>query len=297
MFGHGSRLCFDNRLGRNSKFNGYYFFPTNLWPGIGIGMDYSIRDYEHDYYQANTRIARYKLTDFNGDLSIRTIISNTVSFGAKLQRQRNVLRPSIIPQAWNQENSYYNYRNYLAYLEFDTFDNSEFPHCGGQLYLEAKRFTTMPAGDNSSFERYIFNYSNARRITSAATIVTNYVTGYRHGVSIPREQKFFFGGFHPLQNYMFPFLGLDNMEITARNVLVARMAIQYEIYPLNYLTLTLNGGKFNDNFKRLFRHDKTVLGLGLTYGLDLPFGVVKVSIAVNNLNRDFSSDLTIGHGF
>lgn len=297
MFGHGSRLCFDNRLGRNSKFNGSYFYPTSIWPGMGFGINYNIRDYEHDYYQQGVRLARYKFTDLSGDLAVQTIISNTVSFGLKLQRQRNVLRPSIVPQTWSQEDSYRNFWNVLAYLEMDTFDHTEFPHQGGKLYLEAKRFTCMPKSYDKPFERYIFNYSRARMVTPRTTIIMNYISGYTRGKSIPREQNFFFGGYHPLQNYMFPFSGLDNMEISARNLIIVRMAIQSEFYSRNYITLDLNAGKYNENFERLFHYDQTVLGFGLTYGLDLPFGVVKVSVAINNQNRDICSDLTIGHGF
>ncbi|MBN2411754.1 patatin-like phospholipase family protein [candidate division KSB1 bacterium] len=299
LLGHGSKLSIDNRLGHCRETGINYFYNTNFKPGIGIGLDIRARRCDFDLFRERYRIARYDFDNFTLGLVGQTIISNSVTVGTKIERQRAVLNPNVVSTQLAGNKIISDYFSIQVFFDWDTFDHAYFPANGARLHIDGKRFSVLDHKKTGikSFQRYFFNYQQAMKLSKRQTFLFNLIAGGTRGPDIPMDQLFYFGGYFTFEKYMFPFAGLDFMGLAAKNLFVCKGGLQYEIFDDNYVIMEINAGFWDDRFLDLFSTDENMYSAGLTYGVDTPLGPVKLSVSSNDRDKKIKGYLSIGHWF
>jgi len=299
LLGHGSKLSIDNRLGHSRESGVNYFYNTNFRPGLGIGLDVRARRTDFDRFQGKNRIARYDFDNITAGLVLQTIISNAVTTGMKIQRQRTILNPNVISAQLAGDKIITDYINIQGFFDWDTFDHAYFPTNGVRFHVDGKRFSVLDqkGPEIKPFQRYFINYEQAMKLSKRQAFRFNLISGYTSVPNIPMDQLFYFGGYHVYENYMFPFAGLDFMGIAAKNLLICKGGLQFEIFTANFLLAEVNAGLWDDRFQDLFATDKLLWSAGLTYGVDTPLGPVKLSVSANDRYKEVEGYVSIGHWF
>ncbi len=298
LLGHGSKLSLDNKLGHNRELGVNYFYHTIFKPAVGFGFDVRAKESDFDNFADHVRIARYNLFNMTLGLQLKALLTNGSAIGLNIQRQRTVLDPSVVSNKSIRDitNDYF---NTSLELDIDTFDHAVFPVSGMVLHAEGKYFHMLsdPVALDKSFVRYFLDLKRVRKLTKKSAFRYELVTGYYSGDMVPVEQLFYFGGYHYYENYMFPFAGLDYMEIAARNLIIGRTALQFKVFAQQYFSAGLAVGIFHDRYQELFSNGSRIWSGSLSYGMDTPLGPVKFSIASNNREKDLQGYLSIGHWF
>jgi len=87
------------------------------------------------------------------------------------------------------------------------------------------------------------------------------------------------------------------MQVPTNDFLIGKLALQYEIFAQNFVTLEVDAGNSNTKYSDLFKQDNIIWGAGLSYGVDTPLGPLKYTLALNDDDRSVHSYITFGHWF
>ncbi len=300
LLGHGSKLLLDMKFGANQGLGIAYYYYTNWNPGLGIGIELTENEYDFKSFENHKTTAAYDKDIISQNLVLESVLSNSICNGVVLQTQETNLEAefSFLDKTQNLKMDYF---NIYGYLKFDTFDHADFPKTGIQLYAEAKKITNMVSEDYDenkiSFERYFISFEKATAVHKKYSLLNRLVVGAIHGNNVPYDQQFFFGGIVQPENYIFPFWGMDFMEHSAKNFVIAGLGMQYELRQNVFVQCKINGAKKNEIFENLFHEKGIHWGGGIALGIDFPIGPLTITFEKSKYTRGFNTFVNLGHYF
>ena len=304
----GSKIAIDLSLGENPSFSallykntgwnpGYYLFlPSKLVPDFGFKLQmHSLELYQ---YQSDIRTASYNFTDVTTDFFLQANMSNNNSFN--LGVLGDYISLSNLINFYKDKSSSYFLNIYGCYKK-DSYDYAFFPSRGAKISADLKyvKGISKNVQNVKGFVSASFRSNVVEPLSKKLSLSESIYGGTIFGDNIPSLYQFFLGGLN--DSYMrgiFPFVGMNLMQQSDRNALVARMDLQWEVWKENFITLKANAGRATSNLKDLFIwDDDMIFGYGASFGYRSPIGPMELTIMTSNKHSGLSFYINIGYWF
>ncbi len=288
---NGSKTSLNLALGENPYLLGR-FEKNNGWkPGFVIELGGS--DFDLNLYDDVSRYAVIDYKDIFGRLYIQSIINNSYSFGAGGEFERIVLKQKVgSPPSPNQTHHLY---NLVGFINLDTWDNRFYPQRGtrmGAIY----KFIKPPSAKPEWFMR--FNLEQAISFGGRFAVIPRIYGGATSADSSLRVYHLYLGGLNiTARKGMLPFVGLEFMEKSGRNVLAAGIDLQYNFWKSNYLTLRASGASISHNPEDLLLFNDVFSGYGVSLGNLSLIGPIELTLMRPNYRRELIFYVNIGYYF
>ncbi len=298
IYKNGSTLWFEARLSQSPRFAASFFVDKGWKPGLSL--DFQINNMEVVQDSAEINIASYNYSEMYLNCGFQSFLFSSFGFGAGVQGEMSSIRNKISPIALDKVD--YRFLNYYGFLKMDTYDRTVYPRKGIQFFAEGKIITEK--GDYKEIDSIRPNIFLSARFNMAwkwnekLSLITQIYGGTVLGKNIPLPYSFYLGGVsNHVWKGIFPFIGLNRMEVTGTSCLVARLDAQYELFNDNFITLKLNTGKATTAQYNLLNTDNLLTGYGLSYGYNSLVGPIELTIMSSNDRKKVMFYLNLGFWF
>ncbi|NOZ08005.1 MAG: BamA/TamA family outer membrane protein [FCB group bacterium] len=305
--GQGSKFSLNFRLSEMPTLEASYFIYAG-WK-LGLGFRVTAKFEEFDPYVWNYAAA-YEDVSFEHrthslNFSLQTLVLNSLTAGAGLDFDHTRKNKKYLPAAWQGE-AQYDQINFKGFLRFDTLDKIAYPHQGVRLSADFTSVHQNQIWKNTTGRRpYAVisgSYETAIPFGSRLTIIERAGVGAISGNEVKWKHYFKLGGMNNYDQTVFPFTGLDFLEIAGRNLLLAGVTLQLEAWKNNYLILETNWARINDgspgqDFAALLRSNSSITGYGVKFGYDSVIGPMEFSVVGSNRSSDLFVNINIGYPF
>ena len=294
----GTKFISEVKLGDYPRFRTSYFYYTNWNPGFSLGVDAQWRKYDFYTYEQGRRIATYDYEVYTVDFIIQALYSNSLALGVGVQGQGARFESDVMPASGMEMDVFTRYGNIYGFLKYDTYDRSTYPRSGDYFYANVKEVTDIVS--NRQFISFLKCFATMQKIIPLhrrTSLGIGATIGYLSSKMIAPEHKFYFGGLRQIDDGVLPFLGLDFMERSATNILMAKANLRLEMMYNTFLTLHLQAGKGNDVYEKLYLHGDMIVGYGIALGLLTPIGPFDIYIMGNDSDENIKAQISFGHWF
>lgn len=288
-------------LSENPHLSARLYQDRGALPGIGLAAKWVSFSFI-DYLYGKDKIGQYRLSNLLIDLYAQSINKQAFAFGGGIQLEMTGLRNDVgIDLGVDNSRFSQTYFNFFTFLKLDRWDHSFFPHIGGKLNVRAVFVTKFLTGGNLNLgEKATIlygGYDKAIPLTKKWTLRPRLYAGLTFGEGSYISQMFMLGGqgSHYLPG-MISFSGLDVAQLTGRQVLGARLRLQYNVFKKHYIIPTIDLANIKYNKSDLFNFESGAIGYGLTWGYDSFIGPVEVSMMGSNF-RGLSAYFNLGFWF
>lgn len=124
--------------------------------------------------------------------------------------------------------------------------------------------------------------------------------GYKLGANeVPQFYQFFVGGQSKMSYYdnIISFTGMNFISDVVNNILIGKVAWQWNFYKIFYSTVRFDFGYMNKSYDDWFNSGSFIAGAGLTIGADTVLGPVEVSLMGSNRNTGLVGFINVGYWF
>lgn len=288
-------------LSENPHLSARLYQDRGLLPGLGLAAKWISFSFI-DYLYGKDKVGQYRLSNLLIDLYVQSINKQAFAFGGGIQLEMTGLRNDVgIDFGVDNSKFTQTYFNFFTFLKLDRWDHSFFPHIGGKLDVRAVFVTEFLTGGNLNLgEKATIlygGYDKAIPLTKKWTLRPKLYVGLTFGEGTYISQLFMLGGqgSHYLPG-MISFSGLDVAQLTGRQVIGARLRLQYNVFKKHYIIPTIDLANIKYDKSELFDFDSGAIGYGLTWGYDSFIGPVEVSMMGSNY-RGFSGYFSLGFWF
>jgi NTE family protein len=119
-----------------------------------------------------------------------------------------------------------------------------------------------------------------------------------HGDYILPQYAFYLGGLRvDNRNGIYPFVGLNFMQVADLNAIVGRIDLQYEFAKNFYLTPKYNIAFHSESLSDLFLNNKAVNGWGVGIGVKTLIGPIEVNFMSSDVTKKFMAYFNLGYNF
>lgn len=288
---NGSKTSFNLALGENQYLLSR-FEKNNGWkPGFVVEM--GGQSFDLDLFNERSRYALINYSNVFGRIFSQSIINNSYSFGFGGEFERITLKPKV-GDPFTGKRTDYNY-NLLGFIDLDTYDNRFFPE-GGTRMEALFKYIKNPTEPPITFLR--FNLEHAIGIGRRLTFIPRAYGGFTSADTSVMTYQFYLGGLNKTpRKGMLPFVGLDFMERSGRNVIAAGLDIQYNFWRSNYLVLRANAANTDQYLENMILFDNIFSGFGLTYGNLSFIGPVEFTLMSPGYRSELVFYVNIGYYF
>ena len=280
-----SRLSADLALGDNSRIKANYFVDRGFIPTIGL--KFRANRFSFRTYRNQEPINQRRYVDASTDLFIQSTILDAYALGGGLEFDYVDITDDIDPQGIQgiQET----FLNYYAYLDFDSFNDANFPTKGFQLSGMYRIISGRKGLDQQFFEpSSVINveYNQVYNISGRVTAISRISGISTIGPETEAPYKIYMGSLgENYINYIYPFAGYQYMELIGENALIARLDLNVEFLPNQYVVAIANYAKLESEFDDLFNPSLLLDGYALGYTYDSPVGPLSLK-AMGSTNHD-----------
>ena len=248
ILGEGSRFDIEARLGENPAFNSKYKSGT-AWPvGFGFGAEAWYESFDVFSYLNGSKSGEYKFTNFGISSFLYMLVYHNLEAGLGI-RKEFVRINDVISMQGNTENTT-DYLNPYLFLRLDTIDRSSFPRSGITLDAEVMQISdTLPVNESRGVmaQRYFFNTGIYIPVHPRLTLLITDFIGIIQGDDVPADYYFCIGGMNNIRNMVFPFIGLNYMEVMGTNIHAVGAGLQFEILKNIFITARGNVARVKDS--------------------------------------------------
>lgn len=280
-----------------NKRNGKYFrFGANL-SVISLNMA--------RYYDSNI-ISSYSIQDNHFDIYTQFVLTQTQQLRLGAVTDYVHMRDFVGENSLKGSYSLYSYI-YLNYY-YDNEDVPAFARRGWKVNMTGKYVffegtnedgVMNDAGIQNSF---IFHGNVVKSIPIGRknTLKFGSEVGYKIGTEeVPLFYQFFVGGQSKMRYFdnIVAFTGFNFIEQIVDQIVVGKMAWQWNFYKNLYSTVNFDYGYMSDVYDEWFNSTSFVAGAGLTLGVDTVIGPVEVSVMGSNTNSNPVGFINVGFWF
>jgi NTE family protein len=294
-----SRLSLDFNLSKYPAFKGQYYFYTTTEVVTGVRTEFLYNKFDINTFYNGSQINHYGFDFYAFNVNFEANISTSFVVGIGAEKEYNRFRPIDLkyPIAGNNDE----FLSFYTFLEYDSLDNGVYPKKGIALSGEFRFVTSALSFDRDNmrddFERLYTNGKFALPILKRFSIIADYNIGANIGDNIPLGYLFYLGGFRKNGRWSYPFVGLDYMEASAKNIIAGGLALQYEPFKSIFIILRANKTKLAENFTALFHQNNSISGAGLTLAWDGPIGPIDFTLTKDIKRNDFFIHFNVGYWF
>jgi NTE family protein len=278
-----------------------YYQNRGMLPGFGFKALWSSFSFI-DYLNGKDKLGVFRMSNLNVDLYTHSINKQSLAFGGGVQLELTSLRNDVgLDLGINNSTYSQTYFNFFSFLKYDNWDHSFFPHQGAKGNVKAIFITKWLTGGNLNLGKTATVLSGAYDVavplSAKWTLRTRINAGLTFGEGYYFSQLFIMGGqgSHYLPG-MISFMGLDVAQLSNRQMVAARLRLQYHIFKKHYILLTGDVSNLSYSKNELFVFDYGAVGYGATWGYDSLIGPVEFSVMGSNY-RNISAYLSLGFWF
>lgn len=311
----GSKLIIGTELGNNSAFEIRYLLSNNYksyyvsnegiapprWFGWlpDIEFFFRIRNYNrYEYNSKSFKIAEFDETKSSYGLLIKFIQSNIIEPGLSCRFEKINSTPVYSNFEINKNELFFLIPSF--YLKIDKLNKLTFPTKGTFTIFKSEFLNDL----NSKFDpwfRFFIKYHKLYELTKRFSNEIFIHGGINFADTIPVNHNFFIGGFNTRDNFnpeIFPFSGINQFQIISKNLLIAGLKLQYELFNNNFVSFTFEIGHFKNNLEDLFYIKNDIhYSFKLNYGIRSFIGPIELSLSYNFKNKNLISFINIGYTF
>jgi len=112
------------------------------------------------------------------------------------------------------------------------------------------------------------------------------------------QYGFYMGGLREnSMNAIYPFIGLEFMQVSNYNGLIGRLDLQYEFFKNFFLIPKWNIGFNSENLEGIFSETRPVNGYGLTIGAKTILGPIEITIMSSDYTNEVLGYFNLGYSF
>jgi NTE family protein len=299
LFAPNDRLSLSLDLGDNSGFTADYLIDRGWKPGLGLKFEGISLDVP--MFEGADKVASFDFSSIYFRLYSQSNISINSAVGGGIEWEYSDLRSDIFAfdiesyKEWNL--------NFLLYLKLDDLDRKTYPRRGRNFTGEIKFISNVKDTLGQKADPLLFanvRFLHAIPLKNRFTLLPQFSAGslLSYGSALlPKYQNYIGGLTEKYQNGVFPFVGLEFMQIAANHSLNGRIDLQYEIFNNIFATAKWNLGFYSNDLKDLLFENKIVNGYGLSLGVKSPIGPIEVSAMRSDYNKKWIGYFNLGYRF
>lgn len=273
------------------------------------GADFNIYSLNIRQYTDRQITNSYSIQDNKLDLYAQLVpnLKNQIRIGAAadLVHMKDFVGDNGLSANYNLYS--YLYLNYY----YENLDAQSFARRGWRINLTTKMVffrgiaddVTMMGLSNYGMRSSFIAYMDVLKsipVGSKNAIKFELQGGAKVGVAeTPLFYQFFIGGQSKMRylDNILTFTGLDFTDRIVDQVVVNKIAWQWNFYKSLYSTVHIDYGYMNDTFDTWFDSNNFVIGYGLSLGVDTMLGPLEVSFMGSNINSGVTGFINVGYWF
>jgi len=293
------RLLFDLALGDNNSFRANYLYDRGWKPGFGVQLDaYSFTAYGYD---GKTKVGSFDFAGLTIDAFTQSNIADFSAIGGGVQLELSNLKPDVF--IFDVESVKEYNTNLIAFIKMDKLDRLVYPKSGFRFVSQFKLVMDIEDSINSSVDPLAVltaHYKTAIPLHSKLTLVPSVYFGgnLKKTDYILSQYGFYMGGLREnSMNAIYPFVGLEFMQVSNHNGLIGRLDLQYEFVKNFYLIPKWNIGFNSENLESIFSESHPVNGYGITIGAKTLLGPIEITIMSSDYTNKVLGYFNLGYTF
>jgi len=295
----GGRFSANLDLGENSSVELEYLIERGLKPGIGA----RIKTYSADVYtfDHNQKTGTFGFSSIFADIYTQSNIHDYSAFGFGVEFEYSSVKSDVLSEDFIKTYEYNT--NLFGFLKIDDLDRAVFPRKGNKLHSELVLVTDIEDSIQRKSDPTLFfttRYFGAVPVNKKLTLQPQLLFGsvLSHGSTIPPQYNMFMGSLTDKYGKgVFPFVGLQFMQITNLQSIAYRLDIQYEIFPNFFATAKYNLGFHSFDLEKIFYDNPAINGYGFTLGINTLLGPVEFTVMNSDYSNKWIGYLNIGYVF
>ena len=291
-----SRLSIDLALGDMPRGEISYFVDRGFIPTLGIKI--SSHRFRYQRFVNLEAVNQRIFQDYSLDLFIQSTIRDAYAIGGGVQIENVDISQDYERADFTDLNK--GFINYYGYLDFDSFDDANFPHSGFRLNAQYRIIA-----ERIGFETFLepssvinLKYEQVIPLSSKLTFIgqVNGINTIGPGLDLPFQ--IYLGSMgQTYANYIQSFVGHRFMELTGRNLLSARVDINYEIVKNHFLLGKVNYAKLENSFEEIFNSPQLLDGYSIGYAYNSLIGPLEVHFSTSTNHANYYTYVRLGFWF
>lgn len=297
---HSSFLNLDARLGTDVALDAQYFYHTGWLKSIGLLGRVNYSNSRQSLFDDESRRAEVELAKIFAELDIGSIFSTRSVFTLGFRLEHTSIKERVA----STEDSL-RYRDTALPLTnlfwWDTMDKRYFT-TSGLFFMMRNDFTYKKIISPNTFSRNYFHISGFIPVAQRFTINLQSSVAFKFGDDLPPNYRYVVGGIHtPVmvnagEQTILSFHGTKYQELSGEYIQFLLGAVQFEMTPSIYLTLTGNIGNTFEEWNSDFSLNRYKKGIGLMLGADTPLGPAQINVMTGTGNS-FLTYINLGFVF
>jgi len=303
VLGKRTKLFTDLVLGENPRLRAFYILDNGAEPGIGVKAEFY--SFKFDKYDKDVKINEIIFTNYKASAFINYSLKNLVNFRAGFEYEYFRFKQKFdTVSILSKYGTFSSYGNFFVLFGADTRDKAYFPTKGSKSELRAEYVMPLSQWTKDLFTssfiiylKYEFNCPISRRLVLRPGF---FIGSTLSSINEPPPQHYFgFGGLNPNQyvSASVPFTGMQFIQRFGYHAFDLKMKLQYNFYKKLYLTLLLDAGSIDIDFKEVYQPKNYIIGYGATVGYNSFIGPLELTIMGSNLNSKPMLFLNLGFWF
>ncbi len=295
----GGRLLFDLALGENNSFAAGYLYDRGWKPGFGLKL--RALNFETYSYVNRKRAGSFNYSNLLVDVYTQSNIRDFSVLGGGVEFEMSSLAPDVF--LVDLESEYKYNTNLVGFLTIDNLNRAVYPTGGLRVDSRFKLVTNMEDSLNHRVAPTAFLAARYQQAIALSPRITLRPGGYfgsilSHGNVILQQYRMYLGGLSEAErNGIFPFVGLEFMQLTDLNTLVGRLDVQCEVLRNVFVTPKWNFGFHANSINKIFTQHRAINGYGLSVGVRTLLGPVEITAMSSDYTRSWIGYFNLGYNF
>ncbi|NLK62713.1 MAG: patatin-like phospholipase family protein [Fusobacteria bacterium] len=289
-----NKATLELKLGNENYFeikNHYYTGFDRKFGVINI-LNVSEQNNVYIYDNKGKKEMSYDLQEIKYTALLGYSFKNHNFFGIGYSHQFGNIEPLIKISDYKKEN--YHYGSLFFMGIHDSLDRKDFSKNGNYIDLNYV-LKKISYNDDLDYSYMYFTGKKVKSITKRAVLNNEFDMGLNFGNKLLFIDKVSFGGLSEYKTNI-KFYGLNNSQISSKNIMVYKLGTQYEYKKNRYFLGYINYGIYNEKFSKILSNENRVIGGAIGYGADTLMGPIELLLHKSSKN-DLEFYFSIGYNF
>jgi len=295
----GGRVLLGLELGDNNTFIGDYLYDRGWKPGFGLRL--RALNFRAFTYENKKKAGSFNFTNALIDVYTRSNIHDIAEVGGGIQFELWSIKPEVFlfdVETFNEYNT-----NLFAFINVDNTNSTFYPTSGVKFKSKVKILMNIEDTLDKPLYPGTFiwaRYKHAVPVSPKITIVPGGYFGSLFTKSIQTLPQYgsYLGGLRENElNGIFPFVGLQFMQVADYTAIVGRLDIQAEIFRNVYITGKYNIGFTSTYMSDIFVEHRPISGYGLAIGTKTPIGPIEITLSSSDYSNKVMAYFNLGYQF
>jgi NTE family protein len=295
----GGRVLLGLELGDNNTFVADYLYDRGWKPGFGLKI--RALNFKAFTYENKKKAGSFNFTNALVDIYSRSNIHEVAEVGGGIQFELWSIKPDVFlfdVETFNEYNT-----NIFAFINIDNTNTTFYPTSGTTFKSKIKILMDVEDTLQQPVNPATFlwaRYKQAFPLRKNVTLISGAYFGSLFAKSretLPHYGSYLGGLRENELNGIFPFVGLQFMQVADYNALVGRMDIQVEVFRNVFIIGKYNIGFTSTHLHDIFKQTNPVNGYGIAIGAKTPVGPIEITVSSSDYTGKVLAYFNLGYQF